>query len=183
VSERQELLQMIRDLSYEEREVTLASGRKSNFYIDMRNTLLHPRGCYLVSKLISEDLKSLDGVIQAVAGMTMGADPITTGVSLASLDWQKPLMACYIRKEIKQHGTGRWVEGLKNVNKGDAVYVLEDTLTTGGSSLKAAEKAGEAGLLVKGIYACVDREEGAREKIETEGLELKCLFTRTDIIS
>ncbi|HEX4924686.1 MAG TPA: orotate phosphoribosyltransferase [Bdellovibrionales bacterium] len=181
---KRELLKMIRELSYEKREVTLASGLKSDFYIDMRVTLLHPRGVQLAAQLMCENLRSLDGKLRGVGGMTMGADPIVTGVSLSSQiqGWKQPLLALYIRKEPKGHGLGQWCEGLKNFKKGDRIFILEDTVTTGGSSLKAVDKAREAGLEVQGVFTCVDREEGAREKIEAGGLEFRTLITKSDIL-
>jgi orotate phosphoribosyltransferase len=184
MNKKAEFLKMVKELSYEKRDVTLASGLKSDFYIDMRVTLLHPRGVQLASELLCEELKSLDGILRGVGGMTMGADPIVTGVSLTSqnLKWKQPLLALYIRKEPKGHGTGQWVEGLRNFGKGDSVFILEDTVTTGGSSLKAVERAREAGLLVKGVFTCVDREEGAKEKIMDAGLEFRTLVTKSDIL-
>ncbi|MEQ1876263.1 MAG: orotate phosphoribosyltransferase [Bdellovibrionia bacterium] len=180
-----ELTKMVRTLSYEKKEVTLASGLKSDFYIDMRVTLLHPRGVRLASRLMAENLKPLDGKLRGVGGMTMGADPIVTGVSLTSefLEWKQPLLALYIRKEPKGHGMGQWCEGVKNFKPGDRIFILEDTVTTGGSSLKAVEKAREAGLDVQGVFTCVDREEGAREKIIAAGLEFRTLITKSDILS
>lgn len=179
-----ELTKMVKSLSYEKKEVTLASGLKSDFYIDMRVTLLHPLGVQLASRLMAENLKSLDGKLRGVGGMTMGADPIVTGVSITTqyLEWKQPLLALYIRKEPKGHGMGQWCEGLKNFKKGDRVFILEDTVTTGGSSLKAVDKAREAGLEVQGVFTCVDREEGAREKIEAAGLEFRTLITKSDIL-
>jgi orotate phosphoribosyltransferase len=181
---KRELLQMIKELSYEKKEVTLASGQKSDFYIDMRVTLLHPRGVQLAADLLAQALKPLDGKLRGVGGMTMGADPIVTGVSLTSQNqkWNQPLLALYIRKEPKGYGMGQWLEGLKNFKQGDSLYILEDVVTTGGSSLKAVEKARDAGLNVQGILSCVDREEGAREKIQAAGLEFKTLFTKSDIL-
>lgn len=177
-----ELITMVRELSYEKREITLASGRKSDFYMDMKNTLLHPRGIHLVSQMMSESLKKYDGQIRAVGGMTMGADPISTALSLVSLSWKQPLMAFYIRKEPKGHGTAQWVEGIKNLKDGWPVFILEDVVTSGGSSLKAVERAENAGLKVKGIFTCVDREEGGRETIEARGLEFLTLLKKTEII-
>jgi orotate phosphoribosyltransferase len=179
---KKELIDMIRTLSYRPGPIQLVSGKTSDFYVDMKNTLLHPKGIQLVSHLILDILKPLDGKLKGVGGMTMGADPITTGVSLLSNNWKSPLMAFYIRKEPKGHGTEQWVEGLKNFSKGDLVYILEDVVTTGGSSLKAVEKAKAAGLDVKGIITCVDRQEGGREKIEGFGLEIHSLVTKAEIV-
>ncbi len=177
-----ELRDMVREKSYEKRTVTLASGKTSDFYMDMKNTLLHPRGAFLVGKLIAESLQQSDGRLVGVGGLTMGADPIATAVSISSLSWKRPLLAFYIRKEPKGHGTGQWVEGIKNFSSGDCVYVLEDVVTSGGSSLKAVERAELAGLKVAGIFTCVDREEGGREVIEARGLEFRALLRKSDIV-
>ena len=182
LKERQEVITLIRKLSYEKREVTLASGRKSDFYVDMKQTLLNPFGIDAIAEMISSELREWDGEIAGVGGMTMGADPITTAVSLKSLSWRSPLMAFYIRKEPKTHGTSEWVEGLKNFTQGDSVFVLEDVVTSGGSSLKAVERARLGGLVVKGVVTCIDRQEGGRETIEGAGLLFKSLFTKSDIV-
>ncbi len=179
---KKELIDLIRKNSYEKKEITLTSGLKSHFYVDMKQTLLHARGIYLVSYLMLNELQMLKEKLAGVGGMTMGADPMTSGVSLLSeLLWEKPLHAFYIRKEPKGHGTNEWVEGLKNFSKGQSVFILEDVVTTGGSSLKAVERAEMAGLRVQGILTCVDRQEGGREKIEAKGLTLLSLVTKSEI--
>lgn len=182
LKERQEIITLIRKLSYEKREVTLASGRKSDFYVDMKQTLLNPFGIDAISDLILKELREWEGELAGVGGMTMGADPLATSVSLKSLQWKAPLMAFYIRKEPKSHGTAEWVEGLKNFNPGDSVFILEDVVTSGGSSLKAVERAKLGGLSVKGVITCIDRQEGGRETIEAAGLLFKSLFTKADIV-
>lgn len=179
---KKQLIEMIREKSYEKREVTLSSGLKSNFYVDMKQTLLHSKGVDLVSSLMLSELKRYEGKIKGVGGMTMGADPMVTAVSLKSLEWKKPLQGFYIRKDPKGHGTNQWVEGLKNFSSGDGVFILEDVVTTGGSSLKAAERAKLAGLDVLGILTCVDRQEGGKEKIEEAGYEFLSLLTKEEIV-
>lgn len=178
---KKELVDMIREKSYEKKEITLSSGLKSNFYVDMKQTMLHAKGIYLVSRLMLDKLKPFEGKITGVGGMTMGADPMTSVVSLMSLIWKKPVNAFYIRKEPKGHGTNEWVEGLKNFSKGESVFILEDVVTTGGSSLKAVERAEMAGLKVLGVLTCVDRQEGGREKIEEKGLQFLSLVTKQEI--
>jgi orotate phosphoribosyltransferase len=181
-NKKAKLLTMIRELSYEKRTITLASGRTSDFYIDMKHTLLHPQGIDYVSDLMAEGLKTMDGLLFGVGGLTMGADPLSTALSLKSLSWKQPLMAFYIRKEPKGHGTSQWVEGMKNFKPNNAVYILEDVVTSGGSSLKAVERAKLAGLNVKGVFTCVDRQEGGEAAIRAAGLELKSLFNKRDIL-
>lgn len=180
--ERNELMQIVRELSYEEREVTLASGRKSNFYFDGKQTALHARGGLLVGKAFWEIVKTFDGPVDGVGGLTMGADPIATATSIAAnLDGQA-VHAFIIRKEPKGHGTGQWLEGRKNLPPGSRVVIVEDVTTTGGSSMKAVERAMEEGLEVAGIVTLVDREEGARENIEGAGQALRAVFTRSQVV-
>lgn len=182
-SDRAELKNIIRQLSYEEREVTLASGRKSNFYFDGKQTTLHPRGAMLVGKAVLEELKHFPGPIDGVGGLTLGADPIATAAALVSSMGDSPIPAFIIRKEPKGHGTGQWLEGRKNLRPGARVVIVEDVLTTGGSALKAVDRAREEGLEVLGIITLVDRQEGGREIVEAAGLQLHSIFTKSQIVS
>ncbi|MFO7984110.1 MAG: orotate phosphoribosyltransferase [Desulfuromonadales bacterium] len=180
--ERDELMQIVRELSYEEREVTLASGRKSNFYFDGKQTTLHARGGLLVGKAFWKEVQAFGEDIDGVGGLTMGADPIATATSIAAALDGEDAHAFIIRKEPKGHGTGQWLEGRKNLPPGSRVVIVEDVTTTGGSSMKAVERAEEEGLNVLGIVTLVDREEGARENIEKGGQSLRAVFTRTQVV-
>jgi orotate phosphoribosyltransferase len=181
-AEREELMRIIRELSYEEREVTLASGRKSNFYFDGKQTTLHAQGGLLVGEAFYDEIKHFPGPIDGVGGLTLGADPIATATSIAALLAGDSLTAFIIRKEPKGHGTGQWLEGRKNLSPGSRVVIVEDVTTTGGSSMKAVERAREEGLEVVGIVTLVDREEGARDAIEAAGLPLRAVFTKTQVV-
>lgn len=178
---KSELIDLIRKLSYEKREVTLASGQKSDFYIDLKQTLLNTRGIDLISTLISKKISEFDGILKGVGGLTMGADPLATSVSLKTLSWKNPVNAFYIRKEPKDHGTSQWVEGMKNFKKGDKVFILEDVMSTGKSSLLAVERAESEGLKVIGILTCVDRLMGGKEVVEKQGYPFLSLLTKDDI--
>jgi len=180
--EREQLMKIIRELSYEEREVTLASGRKSTFYFDGKQTTLHARGGLLVGKAFWKEVQQFAGPIHGVGGLTLGADPIATATSIAARLDKQEVHAFIIRKEPKGHGTGQWLEGRKNLPPGSRVVIVEDVTTTGGSSMKAVERALEEGLQVAGIVTLVDREEGARENIEGAGQTLRAVFTRTQIV-
>jgi orotate phosphoribosyltransferase len=173
---------IIRELSYEEREVTLASGRKSNFYFDGKQTTLHSKGGLLVGKAFWEIVKQFEGPIDGVGGLTMGADPIATATSIAAALDGEETHAFIIRKEPKGHGTGQWLEGRKNLPPGSRVVIVEDVTTTGGSSMKAVERAEQEGLVVLGIITLVDRQEGAQENIEAGGQTLKAVFTREQVV-
>ena len=180
--ERNELMQIVRELSYEERDVTLASGRKSNFYFDGKQTCLHRTGGLLVGKAFWDVVKTFDGKIDGVGGLTLGADPIATATSIAASLEGSPVHAFIIRKEPKGHGTGQWLEGRKNLPPGSRVVIVEDVTTTGDSSLKAVTRAQEEGLKVAGIVTLVDRQEGAQENITAAGQVLKAVFTREEVV-
>jgi len=181
MSEREQLKKIILDLSYEKRLITLASGRQSDFYFDGKQTTLHAEGGLLVGKLFYEALRDVENV-QAVGGITMGADPIATATSIVANLAGRQMHAFIIRKEPKGHGTGQWLEGRKNLPAGTRVVIVEDVVTTGGSSMKAVRRAEEEGLVVLGIVTLVDREEGGRENIEAEGYWLKALFTKSQLV-
>lgn len=179
---RDRLLQIIKEKSYEKKDVILASGKKSDFYIDCRQTTLHPEGAYLVGKILYEMIKDSGFKIEAVGGPTMGADPIATAVSVVSQLEGNPLPAFIVRKEPKKHGLGQWIEGKKNLAKGAKVAIVEDVVTTGGSSVQAVKRAEEEGLKVVAVFAVVDREEGGAEKIREAGYEFKAIFTKRDVV-
>ncbi|MFA5699682.1 MAG: orotate phosphoribosyltransferase [Desulfuromonas sp.] len=179
--ERSELMDIIRLLSYEEREVTLASGRKSNFYFDGKQTTLHPRGSVLVGKAFFEAVHSFGCRVDGVGGLTLGADPIATATSLVSSLENAPIPAFIIRKEPKGHGTGQWLEGGKNLAPGARVVIVEDVVTTGGSSMQAIERAREEGLEVIGVVTLVDREEGGRECFAAADIPFKAIFTKSQV--
>jgi orotate phosphoribosyltransferase len=176
---RARLLDLLRRLSYEEREVTLKSGRKSNFYIDCRQTVLSAEGHFLVGWLFGQILAEQAPEVEAVGGVTMGADPLASAVSTLSYLGRRPLPAFYVRKEPKGHGTGQWIEGTKLLRTGMPVAILEDVVTTGGSALSAIAHAREFGLDVRLTIGLVDREEGGREALEKEA-PLVTLFRRRE---
>jgi len=178
-SHRARLLVLLKRLSYEERDVILASGKRSNFYIDCRQTVLTAEGHFLVGWLMNALLQREAPEVEAIGGPSMGADPLCSATSFASFLAGRPLPAFYIRKEPKGHGTGQWIEGTKSLVPGMNVAILEDVVTTGGSTLKAIEKAREGGLRVVRVCVLVDRLEGGREAVEKEA-PLSALFTRED---
>ncbi len=182
MNSRDRLKSLLLQLSYEEKEVTLASGKKSNFYFDGRQTALHPEGASLLGELFLEEIQKISPQIEAVGGPTLGADPLVTAVALLSFKSKKPLPAFIIRKEPKKHGTANWIEGLKNLRVGSRVAILEDVVTSGESSIAAAKRSEESGLVVTHILCIVDREEGGREAIEKKGYRFVSLFTKTELL-
>jgi orotate phosphoribosyltransferase len=176
---RARLLELLKLLAYEEREVTLASGRKSNFYIDCKQAVLGAEGHFLVGWLLNRLLADRAPEVEAVGGLTMGADPLASAVSTMSFVMGRPLAAFYVRKEAKGHGTAQWLEGWRNLRADMPVAILEDVVTTGGSALQAIARARAFGLRVVLAVGLVDREEGGREALEAE-VPLVTLFQRRD---
>ena len=177
--QRARLLELLKTFSYERREVILASGRKSNFYIDCKQTVLSAEGHFLVGWLFGRILAEQAPDIEAVGGLTMGADPLSSAISTMSYLAGRPVPAFYVRKEAKGHGTGQWIEGAKLLRPGMKVAIVEDVVTTGGSALKAIARAREFGPEVSVILGLVDREEGGREALEVEA-PLVSLFRKRD---
>jgi orotate phosphoribosyltransferase len=178
--ERARLLALLTRLAYEKRKVVLSSGRESDFYIDTKQASLSAEGHYLVGRLALAEIRARYPHAQAVGGLTMGADPIASAVSLTSFIAGTPLPAFYVRKEPKGHGTNQWVEGKKGLPANARVAIVEDVVTTGASTLKAVERCRSEGLVVEGVLALVDRQEGGREAVEAAGVPIASLFVRSD---
>ncbi len=180
---RGRLLELLKEKAYKKGKVILTSGKESDFYIDCRPVTLHPEGAYLVGKLLYEMLLNSPKMIGGVGGLTLGADPIATAVSITSYLEGNPIPAFIVRKESKKHGRGLWIEGIGNLPEGTAVAIVEDVVTTGGSTLKAIERATEEGLEVVKVLAIVDREEGGQGNLEQKGFKLESLFRRYDFLA
>lgn len=176
------LLELLSQLSYQEREVVLSSGKKSNFYVDCKQTSLTAEGHFLIGQIFCAVIQSLAPTAQAIGGLTLGADPLASATSTMSFLGSRPLAAFLIRKEAKSHGTEEYLEGIKNLHAGMPVVILEDVVTTGASTIKAIERARAAKLDVLMALALVDRDEGGREKV-LEHAPLVSLFTRHDFQS
>tara|TARA_R110002096_G_scaffold4501_17_gene21161 strand:+ start:10046 stop:10609 length:564 start_codon:yes stop_codon:yes gene_type:complete len=170
---REELIALLKERSICFGDFTLKSGKKSDFYVDCRQTTLHPRGANLIGQIVHQIVREQEaklGVsVDAVGGLTMGADPISVATAIQSdrNGDAKPLNALCIRKEAKDHGRGRQVEG--PFEEGNVVAVIEDTITTGGSTLTAIEAIEREGGKVAFVICLVDREEGGNESIEKAG--------------
>jgi len=177
------LKELILEFSYQKRQVTLASGRQSDFYFDGKQTTLHPEGATLVGSLMFDQIQENFPEVRAVGGPTLGADPIASAVSIISHFRTQPLSAFIVRKEPKGHGTMNWIEGARHLRPGMRVVLVEDVITTGGSILKACRHVQEAGLIPRGILVVVDREEGGREALEEAGLKVLSLFTKSSLLS
>lgn len=181
MAKRARLLELLRTYSYREGDFVLASGRRSNFYIDVRRTSLHAEGAALIGELLLELIQQRGWDVQGVGGMTLGADPLTTATGIAAFRAQVPWTNFLVRKEAKDHGTGRQVEVAGDLEDGAAVVVLDDTVTTGGSTLKAVRAMEKAGYKVVGAACVIDRNEGGAELLRNEGIELISLYSIADL--
>lgn len=174
---RDALIEIVRELALKFGEFKLASGKTASYYLDCRRVTLDSRGANLVAEGILERLG--DSLPDAVGGMAIGADPITGAVITMAGQRGHRLKGFIVRKESKQHGTGQDVEG--PVEPGDRAWILEDVVTTGGSSLKAIEKAEAAGLKIEGVIAIVDRLAGGEETFRNAGYPFQSLLTTKDL--
>jgi len=174
--DKRALMALVREKALEFGDFTLASGKKASYYLDCRKITLDSRGANLIAEGILELLG--DDLPDAIGGMAIGADPITAAVITVAGRQGKSLRGFIVRKEAKTHGKGRDVEG--PVSSGDTAVIVEDVVTTGGSSLAAIEKAQAAGLKILGVVAIIDRLEGGAEAFAAAGYTLRTLLTIRD---
>lgn len=175
--DRAALVALVRELALEVGQFQLASGKTSNYYLDCRKVTLDWRG----ANLVADGLLALldEPWPDAVGGMAVGADPITAAMVTVAGRTGRRLRGFIVRKEAKQHGTGRQVEG--PVRPGQRAVVVEDVVTSGGSALAAIEAAQAAGLVVTGVLAVIDRLEGGAQRLAERGFSLKTLLTIRDL--
>ena len=181
MDQRSRLLDLLAQRSARRGAFTLSSGKQSDLYVDCRLTTMHPEGLALIGPLGLHALGERGWHPDAVGGLTLGADPVSYAIAYASQLAGMPTRAFTVRKEAKTHGTGKLIEG--PFASGDRVVVIEDVITTGGSALKAVEAVRAAGGNVVGVLAVVDREEGGREAIEAQGLEVESLAKAAEIVA
>lgn len=179
-ADRRRLLALLTEKSYAKKKVVLSSGRESDFYIDCKKTVLTAEGHWLVGRLLLDAILRNTPSAVGVGGLTMGADPLASSVSLVSHLAGRPLQAFLVRKEPKGHGTGQWIEGRTSLPDGAPVAVVEDVVTTGASTIKAIERARAEGLSPVAAFALVDRQEGGKEAIAALGVPVFSLFSRED---
>jgi orotate phosphoribosyltransferase len=171
------LLTLLCQLSYKEGDFLLSSGQKSNYYINCKPVTLHPYGALATGRLL---LPLLAAGTLAVAGLTLGADPIVTAVGVVSAYEQQPVAALIIRKEAKGHGTQAYIEG-PVLPAGTTIAVLEDVVTTGKSALQAVQRLRDAGFVVNQVISLVDRQQGGAELYASAGLEFISVFAIPDL--
>ncbi len=172
---KEELLELIKKWGYRKGDFTLSSGKKSEHYVNCKPVILTGRGLTLTSLLMLKEVET-----SVVAGLTLGADPLVCGVSLVSALDGRLVNALIIRKEPKGHGTASQIEGKLPV-KGSKITVLEDVVTTGGSSIKAVNVLRDQGYVVDRVVSIVDRQEGGKDAMIEANLELRSLFTIEDL--
>ena len=174
---RHKLLDLFCQLAYQEGDFVLSSGQRSSYYINGKQVTLHPQGALAMARLL---LPLLPEDTEAVAGLTLGADPIVSAVSVVSVYENRPIPALIIRKEAKGHGTMAYIEG-PSLPQGAKVVVLEDVVTTGQSALKAVERLQTAGYTVDRVISLIDRLQGGGALYESAGLQFEALFTIEDL--
>lgn len=175
------LLELLRTYSYAEGEFVLASGATSRHYIDVRRTALTAEGATLIGELLLDLIDEAGWRCEGAGGMTLGADPLTTACGIASWRRGRPLSSFLVRKEPKGHGGGKQIEAAGTLGDGATVVVLDDTVTTGGSTLRAIEALRRAGYEVVGAACVVDRREGGEAALAGAGVPLESLFTLDDL--
>ena len=181
--QRERLKQIILERSFQwsdKAEFRLASGNWSHFYFNCKKTTMDPEGAHLVGQAIFRAVRDRD--IDGVGGLTLGADPMAAAAMHAAWDGGHRIKQFVVRKELKDHGSIRWIEG--NVKPGENVIILEDVITTGGSTIKAIERAREDGLNICGVLILVDREEeGGADQIRKHNPgPVEALFTRSELM-
>lgn len=181
MTDKKLLISLLAERSSKRGHFVLASGRESQFYIDARLTTMSPEGLSVIGRLGFEVLRESGWRVDAVGGLTLGADPISYAISRESANTDRPVRAFTVRKEAKTHGTGKVIEGPFRTS--DRVVVIEDVITTGGSALRAIEAVRAAGGTVSGVLAVVDRQEGGRESLESAGIAVIALTTASEIMA
>ncbi|AFY73907.1 orotate phosphoribosyltransferase [Synechococcus sp. PCC 7502] len=174
---RTKLLDLICTLAYKSGNFILSSGQPSSYYINGKQVTLHPYGALWTGQIL---LSMLPQGVKAVAGLTLGADPLVSAVSVVSAYQDTPVSALIVRKQVKAHGTQAWIEGVV-LPPNSEVVVLEDVVTTGSSAMLAVEKLKEAGYQVNLVLTLVDRLQGGAECFAAAGLDFKAVFTIAEI--
>lgn len=174
---RTELLDLFVNFAYREGDFTLSSGQKSSYYINGKVVTLHPKGALIIGQLL---LSMLPEGTDAIAGLTLGADPIVSAVSVVSALGDRPIPGIIIRKEAKGHGTQAYLEG-PILEPNSQVVVVEDVVTTGQSAMKAIDRLRGAGYKADLVLSLVDRQQGGAEFYKEQGIAFESLFTIQDI--
>lgn len=176
---KQQLLDLICTDAYKEGDFVLSSGQQSTYYINGKLVTLHPQGCQMVGRIM---LSYLDDSIIGVGGLTLGADPIVTAVSVVAAYEGRSITPLIVRKEAKGHGTQAYIEGPVLPEKSNVV-ILEDVVTTGQSAMKAIVRLRDAGYIVNQVISLVDRQQGGTETYAQANIDFKAVYTISEIQS
>lgn len=176
-SKRERVRQIIKEKSYSRRKITLASGRESEFYLDMKPTMMDPEGSAILAELVFARLS--DVRLDYIGGLEMGAVPLIAPINAVSFNKGRPLPGFFVRKQRKEHGTQKIIEGIDSID-GKRVVILDDVTTTGESAMQAVTMVQEEGAEVVLVLAIVDREEGAAEFYRRAGIPFDSLYSASD---
>jgi orotate phosphoribosyltransferase len=179
MTDRESLQRLLLERSVERGDFVLASGRRSSYYIDCRRSTMSAEGMVLVGRMGWAAITQARWEPAAVGGLTMGADPVAYAIAAASYSSGRPVNAFSVRKQAKEHGTGRRIEG--NFEPGDRVVIAEDVITSGESALQAVSAIEQAGGSILGVLAVVDREEGGKQSIESRGYPVIALTSAGEL--
>jgi orotate phosphoribosyltransferase len=174
---------LIKERSFFRGKITLASGKESDFYFDMKPSMLHPEGAGLIAELILEKLSGVD--VDYVGGVAVGAIPLISPVVMLSLARGCGIPGFFVRKDVKDHGTRRKIDGLGpgETLAGRKVVILEDVTTTGGSAMIAVQAATDAGADIAMVLSVVDRQDGAAEFYRSQGIRFEAVFTASEFLT
>lgn len=180
--QRDELAKLLCALSVKIGDFELASGKSASVYVDVKKTVLTGRGATLVGRGLWKLVEQASSEASGVGGLTLGADPLVTAISMAAWEEGQELAAVIVRKEAKGHGTQQYLEGPDSLSEGDEVVAIDDVITTGGSTIDAIERMRDAGLVIRHAVCVVDREDVGQERLAEVGVEMHRLFTLSELL-
>ena len=180
---RTKVFNLIRAKSFAKGKFVLVSGKESDYYLDMKPTMFDPEGANALSEMVLDELEDVE--VDYVGGLALGAVPLISTITMLSHQRNRPLPGFFVRKEVKDHGTKKLVEGLSNADalKGKRVVILDDVTTTGGSAMTAVEAAQQSGATVVLVLSIVDREEGAAEFYKQRNIPFEYLFRASEFMA
>ena len=181
MNDRERLKALLLELSVRIGDFTLASGARSPYYVDARQTTMTAEGQRLTGQICYDLIEEADWDVSHIGGLTLGADPVTYAIAHHSCERERVLDGFTVRKEAKDHGTGRQIEG--GLPQDARVVIIEDSITSGGSALKAIEAIRQYGATIVGVLCLVDREEGGKERLDELELPLVAAFTGSELLA
>lgn len=180
--QREELAELLVERSLREGDFELSSGKKASVYVDVKKTALSGRGATLLGRALWSLIRRVAPSAAGTGGLTLGADPLVTAISMAAWGDDVDFGAVIVRKEEKGHGTRRYLERPEAITAGDTVVAVDDVITTGGSTLTAIERMRQADLVIEDAVCVVDREDVGAERLEEAGVTLHPLFSLTELV-